>query len=398
MFKKKNKNNEAVSSLDGEISIMLLNAASNDSDKKEWSLCPKGVIEKIKFNSENYKFCVGSEEGVEQYSKKLISDLVLLASYIKEFEVEKAYYKKDETSIYVLELFGTNKNNISIEEIPLDGMTPSDAADAHFDGESNTHIEESIEEIRKAYTKENYRSLVVLILLVLVLFGMAYYLFFGEEQKVIKKAPPKPEIIPLTVDERAHIMRAVSLKIIDEMESELTKYKETPELIDLRRIISFNLSRKEDIPPVEPYLVDDTRWEFPPGPRRGAVKYVLSMTTEQSFPSIGYKFSHQSYFAKDEDIELMLDENYLQQNPSDLDSLTFNEACLVGALNIAEDTTPRIRDDRSIELNIKDIKPNVILSRLKPVIEQCPLIITTVNQKNEVFDFDIVLYRAEKKE
>ena len=152
---KKDASQKNLNVLESRIRARVLTSLSEDDEEEEdSSQCKGGYQEKIKFSGEMTKVCLSfGDSSVEMYDKKILSNLCLLAVYMNESSLEKAFYANlDKDTIYVFDGFN---GNINIEEIPLEGTDAGEMAESYFEGEAHSKIDETIQAIRSNYTKES---------------------------------------------------------------------------------------------------------------------------------------------------------------------------------------------------------------------------------------------------
>jgi len=377
----------------------ILNIVIQDeySQEDEGFEC-NGIKESIKFNNVNNEVCAECTDGkVEDYSSSFLNDIYLLVLYAQENAFSSAYfYRKKTNSILFFELY---EGSVSVQEREVADMDPEDVAEAFFRGKSNNPIDKTPEEIRKEFQYESKTKEWLFVFALLLVAGItAYFIFFGDTKKVVRQPPPRPAVIPLTHLEKSHISRAISLKVIEAIEKEVSKYKKNHALYDLRRIVGFSISRNPDIPPVEPYLNEELNiWEYPEGPRRGAVEYQISKTTQQVFPGVGYIFVGEDIYSKDHTRNIMFDENFLLKNKSDLDKIALTEKCLKDILYSSENVQPKKRDLNDIKIDIIDINMSTFVTKIKPIIQRCPILLDSIEKNNEKIRLGLTIYRDSAK-
>lgn len=357
--------------------------------------CKKGH-EKLTFNYSTFYLCHNCKDNssCKSMSKEKLEEFKLFALYVVDFKKDRAYFAKDDSVILITNYKGT----VTIEERVLDEDNADDEAESYFGMKSKEAITESLSELKKLTKEDNNKEKLMFLGILFMICGFIYYNFFMEEIKVIKTPPPMPPIIPLTELEKAHLHRALSKDLIQIIQKKVNHYEEHPELYELRRNIQFSLSYIRDIPPVTPVLVDEERWVYPPGPRRGASEYTISNTTEQIFPGVGYTHTFEDLYSKEHSVTLMYDEKYLDTNQSDLGKLVLSEKCLWDTLNLKGSLQPYKREDRSIEIMVKDVNASEIIEEVIPLVENCPIIIKEANQEQEKFIFKLVLYKIDGKD
>jgi len=384
LFSNKRKNYSIEEVVQGnEFNAIVFNEETPQEEINE--SCPKGG-EKLYFNYLTYVFCTKKNN----LSKEVLEKYKLLSLFVFDGSLTNAYFVNKNSISVIINFNGS----INIKEIEVDNDEDvDDVVDSYFDAKSKTRIEESIEELRLLAKQSNKKELYARIALISIILASAFFYFTKEKPKIIKQAPPKPIVIPLTLKEKAHISRSLSLKLTEMIEAKTEKYSQHPELFELRRNISFGLSEAIDIPPVQPILVNNERWEYPEGPRRGGVRYSIHSTTEQIFPGVGYTFSQQDLYTKEHTVSKVLDETYLVENKSDLDSLVFSEKCLQDTLHLSGALIPFKRDDRSVEISITEINASTTVKEILPLVKSCPILIKEAQQTGNFFRFKLVLYR-----
>jgi hypothetical protein len=149
-----------------------------------------------------------------------------------------------------------------------------------------------------------------------------------------------------------------------------------------------------EIPPVEPHWNEDSKqWEYYPGdyPRRGGFKVTFSIVKQKTYPAIGYAMDEGSkvnadytgiLYTKAEVADMQNDERDIGKISDK--KMVLNKSCLINALAIDESSTPTKREDRSIEVLIEKAHPSdLVMGRIKRVVEKCPFIIKRIELDRE---------------
>ena len=356
-------------------------------------------FEKFSFGEDTFLIHTSSEFGeIEIYSKDLISDYLYLAVYGKKNDYDIGYFEKDEDDcIVVLEFFDAYVTvaEVIMEEEEKNDLSVNEFVDALYQGSTIRPIEHSIQEIKDAFSKKSYKSLYLLIFMMIIFFAYAYH-EFGGGVKVVKKAPPKPYIPPLTQVEKNHLSRAISLRMVYKIISEIEQYEKNDRREDLTRVIGLTLSGKLNIPPVQPYLVDNERWVYPPGPKRGGISFRVGETTQQVFAGVGYTLIEDDLYTKQENETFKEDENYFKNKTDTLNRLVLSEECLNMGLEIDGVTTPIKRKNDEIILKVEDVNGSTIKNEISPYIKECPIYIDNLSQLGERFNLTLILYKVHK--
>jgi len=377
---------------DDEMKILILDG---DEEPGEGEIGCGKAQEKIRFDEQLFKVCAECSEDVDctKYSKKMLDDYKLLAIYVKEFEYDKAFYVKKD-SIVVFENF---KGNVRVKELELGGYSPADVAESYFGGQSNNEIDETISEIKDKYTKESKTALYAMLLLLALLGALVYFFVLSDDVEVKKVKPPRPNFPPLTMMEKDQIRRSLSLQVIGAIEKEIEKYKSNKALYNERRIRDFSLGNEIVLSPVIPVYSEELNvWEWPPGPKRGAIQYSVAKTTESIYPGVGYVLAQEDLYVKDFRKILVLDEVYLSKNPSSLAGIKLTKKCVAKMLNLPGEVVLYKRADRTIEARISKVEPSQVISSVKPLIEECPVVFKRINTRQGVIGMTLELYRVHK--
>lgn len=348
----------------------------------------KAKFESLKFGEETYRIFI---EDAKYYTPSFLEDCKLLVAYIKNRMLENAYYDYGDR-LLILETYDTV---VMLSEVPIeDDMTPSDAAEVYFSGRSNSEIDLSIDDIKSEFTKKSKTTLYLFVAVLIVFSWIAYSFLLTDDIEVVKAPPPQPVVNPLTEVEKNHLARGASLKLLELLDSEIKSYKEGTEDKELRRVISFSMSSPQHIPPVQPQLVNNEVWVYPPGPKRGGIKYDTTMILEQIFIGEGFRFSQDDLYSKTLSKTIELDETYLEQNILSTNKLALSRSCLVQATEIEGVTTPIRRDGQVIELRLEEAKGSIIKNQVLPLIKSCPVIVDYFSQKGDEFTLRLLLYKA----
>lgn len=397
LFKKKKKlksGNLIELKQDDKINFIIL---EEGDDIKEYQKNDE-KFEKFSFGEDNFLIHTSSKLGeIEVYSKELISDYLYLAVYGKKNDYDIGYFEKDEDDcIVILEFFDAY---VTVAEVTMTEedkeLTVDEFIDALYQGSTIKPIDYSIQEIKDAFSKKSHKSLYLLILMMIVFFAYAYH-EFGGGVKVVKKAPPKPYIPPLTQTEKNHLSRAISLRMVYKILGEIKKYESNDRQEDLIRVIGLTLNGKLNIPPVQPYLVDNERWVYPPGPKRGGISFRVGETTQQVFAGVGYTLTDDDLYTKQENETFKEDENYLTNKTDTLNRLALTKSCLDKGLEINGVATPTKRNNDEIVLKVEDVNGSTIKHDVSPYIKACPVYIDNLSQLGERFNLTLILYKVHK--
>jgi hypothetical protein len=353
-----------------------------------------GIPFKVGMGEEQINICFQAEKKTPR--KSHLKELAIFVAYLYVTKTERAYYYLPSGKIIFFTMLGrevqieekVEEPNLSLEEV-------QDIAESEFGGESVSAIELSANELLKRYGKKEFNSLPLLLLVLFALFAfMAYQEYFQGNE--IKKTPPRPNYPPLSIAEKIYLKNLSSKNIIDFLEEEIHKYKTTPNLIDLRRVITFNLSEINEVPPVQPTLDEDrNQWVFdPPFPKRGGVEYSITYGTEQKYPGIGYTFKSEGIYGKEQSRHFALDERNITVNVNSDPHLYLTGACVKEALHLPGDAFAFSRDDRKITFIIKKLDAKKVISKLREIIMKCPAYLTEVNLDHSGFRFKLNLERT----